>query len=37
MDNKEFEKKLEQIKTFKEVPISVDEKIQKVLEKIMKN
>ena len=37
MDNKEFEKKLEQIKTFKEVPVSVDEKIQKAFEKIEEN
>ena len=37
MDNKEFEKKLEQIKTFKKVPVSVDEKIQKALEKIEEN
>lgn len=37
MDNKEFEKKLEQIKTFKEVPISVDEKIQKAFENIEEN
>ena len=37
MDNKEFENKLEQIKTFKEVPISVDEKIQKAFEKIEEN
>ena len=37
MDNKEFEKKLEQIKIFKEVPISVDEKIQKAFEKIEEN
>ena len=37
MDNKEFERKLEQIKTFKEVPISVDEKIQKAFERIEEN
>lgn len=37
MDNKEFEKKLEEIKTFKEVPLSVDEKIQKAFEKIEEN
>lgn len=37
MDNKEFEKKLEQIKTFKEVPQSVDEKIQKAFDKIEEN
>ena len=37
MDNKEFEKKLEQIKTFKEVPLSVDEKIQKAFERIEEN
>lgn len=37
MDSKEFENKLEQIKTFKEVPISVDEKIQKAFEKIEQN
>lgn len=37
MDNKEFEKELEQIKTFKEVPISVEEKIQKAFEKIEEN
>lgn len=37
MDNKEFEKKLEQIKAFKEVPVSVDEKIQKAYEKIEEN
>lgn len=34
MDNKEFEDRLEQIKTFKEVPISVDEKIQKAFDRI---
>ena len=37
MDNKEFEKRLEQIKMFKEVPISVDEKIQKAFERIEEN
>lgn len=37
MDNKEFEKKLEQIKTFKEVPISVDEKIQNAFNRIEEN
>lgn len=38
MNNKEFEKKLEKnIKTFNEVPISIDEKIQKAFEKIEEN
>ena len=34
MDNKEFEKKLKQIKTFKEIPVSVDEKIKKAFKVI---
>ena len=37
MDNKEFEKQLEKIKELKEVPLSVDEKIQKAFEKIEEN
>ena len=34
MDNKEFEKQLEKIKELKEVPLSVDEKMQKAFAKI---
>lgn len=37
MDNKEFEKQLEKIKELKEVPVSVDEKIQKAFAKIEEN
>ena len=34
MDNQKFEKKLEQIKTLNNVPVSIDDKIQKAYKQI---